>query len=835
MGSKGIIIGKYITCLIIASFLLGGLISPAVSEAAKKAEKAVAEKASFSAEAWDYYHDKEFDKAIELFKKEAKLHSDWCDPYDGLGWSYLQKGDFKNAEEDFQKSLKIYAYYQNSLTGMAEVDAWKYRKFNRAWGNYYAGNFDKAIEGFNMILEEKTERLPKEELWRVRSGLGWSYFGKKDYDKAIAEFKEVLKTQKDNYDSLKGAGLAYFEKGDTDSALKYLGESLKAAAYQPDAQIKIAQIYNDKGDFNKAVEEFEKAKKLNPYLAEPYNGLAWAYFDMKDYAKAKEAFIQGIRIYPGYVADARFKNILKTRKDWDDLYGILGWSYYYYGYYKQAAEEFEYALKEMGEEAAVLRGLGYAQYKLGEYDKAIKYLEKSLSKNPDLPPVEEYVVVPGTIATYLIKSDAQSSMAWALYYKEKYNDAVKEFKKAAEKHPDWIDVHDGLGWTYFMMKDYEQAQKAFKEALNFNPYYADAINGLTAINQAKYGKSGLGWTYYYRGAYKVALKQFQDVLKGKGTDFPKEQLWSIHSGMGWCYYRLGDPKNAEKEFRMVLKEKKDNIDALVGLGYVLFQKKDYRNAIANLDKALKLVPAHYDALTTLGWSHFKTKDYAKAIDAFKKAIAINVYLVDPYYGLGLSYYMNKKDKEAKQTLGTAIDIYPDYVMTDEFKEILKSEKGWFDLHTRLGWSYYYKGLYEKASGMFTTVLKKDASSKDALLGLGVIYYQQGDYKGAIKKLEPLLSGKPKKEKGWYMWSNVLDNLAWSHYYTEGYDKALDYFRQVLALHGDDDIYASPHSGAGWCLLKKGDKKGARESFLKAVKLAPGYISAVNGLAAVDKA
>lgn len=801
---------------------------------AQGAEEAVPSETSLSPDAWDFYYDKQYDKAIELFKQEVKNHPDWCDPYDGLGWGYLQKGDFQKAEENFKKSLSIYEYYANSLTGMAEIEAWKYRPFNRAWGYYYAGNFDKALQIFNQILQDKTERLPKKEMWRVHSGLGWSYFGKKDYDSASTHFSEVVKVEKNDADALKGLGFVNFEKNNLDESLKNLQNSLSLLAYQPDVQGKIGWIYNKKGDFKKALEEFEKAKRINPYLAEPYRGMAWTYFDMKDFAKAKEYFVQGIKIYPSYVADNKFKEVLKTKKEWNDLYVLLGWSNYQNGFYQDALESFEYALKEAGENAEILRGLGYAHYKLGNFDKAIVYLQNSFKKDPSLSPVEEYITVPGTIATYFIKSDAQSSLGWSFYYMEKYEEAIKELKDVVRRHPDWVDAHDGLGWIYFMMKDYPKAENSFKDALTFNPSYADALNGLTAINQTKFGKSGIGWSYYYRGDYKTALEQFSDIVRGKDPNFPKDQLWTIHNGIGWCYYRLGDFVKAEGEFRLVLKYKSDNVDGLVGLGYVLFQKKNYEEAKNKLMEALKVFPNNYDALTSLGWSYYKTNEAVKAAETFKKAIAINVYLVDPYFGLALSYYKNNQLKEAKAVFETAIDIYPDYVMTDEFKKILEKEQDWLVLYSRLGWSYYYMGLFDKASNMFASELKKNPTSENALLGLGSIYFQQGDYKAAIEKLEPLSSAKPSEEKGWYKWSYTLSNLGWSYFYSNNYDKALNYFKQLQALHKNDDIYAEAYSGLGWCLLKKGDPVNAEENFLKAVKLLPGYYSAVNGLAELDK-
>ncbi len=809
---------------------VGGLILLPLTSTSQQSS---AQGVSFSAEAWDRYYDKEFDQAVQLFTKEIEVHPDWSDPYDGLGWALLQKGDFRNAAENFKKALEIYAYYTSSLTGMAEVNAWKYRPFNRAWALYYAGDFDKAIAIFNEILSEKEERLPPNEFWRVHLGAGWSHFAKKDSAAAIQHFTEALKLQKDSIDALKGLGVSYFEKGDLDAALKNLEKSLSIQTYQPEVQSKIGWIYHEKGDFENALKEFEKAKRLNPYLVEPYKGMAWTHHKMNNDQKAKEFFITAISIYP-FVADERLKGILQSRKDWNDLYGTIGWSYYTNGYYKNAVEAFQEAVQILGEDAGILRGLGYAHSKLGQHDQAAAFLKKSFDKDPNLVPVGEYVSIPGTIATYWIRSDAQSTLAWTLYYQKRYGDAIKEFKSVIKRHPDWVDARDGLGWAHFMAKDLQKAEADFKEALGIDPSYADALNGLTAINQTKYGKSGLGWSYYYQGNYIGALEQFKYTLKEERSSLSKEKLLLIHSGMGWAHFRLGAFSNAEKEFRSVLEEDSNHVDALVGMGYVMFERKSFSDAKSYLNKALGIDPNHYDALRSLGWTHLETNDYANAIESFKKAIAINGYLVDPYYGMGLAYFKSGNLPEAKSTFSTAIDIYPDYVLTEKFEKILESQSDWIDLYSRLGWSYYYKGVYNKASDMFAKILEKNPASKDGLLGLGSIHFQQGDFKATVQKLEPLLSEMPAEEKGWLKWSHVLSNLGWSYFYLGNYDKAMAHFEDLLAIHKDEDIYADPYSGIGWILLKKGDSKGARVNFMKAVELLPGYISALNGLAEVDR-
>ena len=786
---------------------------------------------SSSVEAWDLYYDKKFDEAIALFQKDSANHLDWCDPYDGLGWSYLQKGDFLNAEQNFKKCLDLYPYYGNSLSGKAEVDAWKYRRFNRAWGYYYAGNYPKAVEVFQAILSDKTNRLPSAESGRVHSGLAWSLYNVKNYDEAIKHFAAVLALDKNNNDAIKGIGFSYFQRGDLDKSLEFLNKSLALQSLQTDVQSTIAWVYNRKGDQKKALEEFEKVRQINPYLAEPYKGLAWTYFDLKDYPKSKEYFLTAINIYP-FVADEQFKAILKVQPDWTDIYNVLGWSYYNKGYYLLSKQTFQEGLENKGEDPELLRGLGYSFYKLGDFDQAVKNFKQSLQLNPDLTPVGEYVMIPGTITSYYINSDAKSSLAWSYYNQKNYDRAIKEFNEVLKKYPQWIDAHDGLAWAFFMKKDYDRSQEAFKQALALDPGYADALNGITAIDQAKYGKTDLGWSFYYRGDYLSALKQFEYDLKQKSL--PQDKALSLKAGMGWSQLRLGKLNKAENEFREILEKNKDNADALLGLGTALYQKEEFSKAAEILRQVIDKQPENYSGLTSLAWSYYKTQDYARAAETFQKAIALNPYFVDPHYGLALSQFHSNELEPAKASFAAAIDIYPDYVMTDEFEKILAENKGWVDLYARLGWSYYYKGLYDKASEMFRVMLEKDPSCESASLGLGSIYYQQGDYKGAIDRLEPLLAGRPQKEEGWFKWSIVLNNLGWSYFYAGKYDKAQVYFKEILSLHKDQDIYAEPYAGIGWSLLRKGDKSGAKEKFYKAIQLIPGYISALNGLAEIDK-
>jgi tetratricopeptide (TPR) repeat protein len=142
---------------------------------------------------------------------------------------------------------------------------------------YYRRDPDRAIADFDQVI-----RLdPKNFFSYVHRGD--AYRLKRDYDRAIADFDkaiEVVGFKGDSPKSFRG-GL----EGDLDRSLHF------AYSGRGDA-------YKDKGDYDRAIADYDKAIRLNPYARE-YTSRGIAYLNGKyDYDRAISDFDHAIRLDP---------------------------------------------------------------------------------------------------------------------------------------------------------------------------------------------------------------------------------------------------------------------------------------------------------------------------------------------------------------------------------------------------------------------------------------------------------------------------------------------------------------------------------------------------------
>ena len=63
----------------------------------------------------------------------------------------------------------------------------------------------------------------------------------------------------------------------------------------------------------------------------------------------------------------------------------------------------------------------------------------------------------------------------------KYNDAIKEFKKALKFKPNRLDTHYQLGRAYSHLKKYDNALLEYKEVIKLKPGFFDAIEQICGI------------------------------------------------------------------------------------------------------------------------------------------------------------------------------------------------------------------------------------------------------------------------------------------------------------------------------------------------------------------
>lgn len=126
------------------------------------------------------------------------------------------------------------------------------------------------------------------------------------------------------------------------------------------------------------------------------------------------------------------------------------------GDYKGAIERYQKALEIDKTSPAVNYEMSSTYFNLKEYDKAIEYSEKVISKN------KLYVD-----QAYIIKGSAEDMMG-------KPKDAMKTYKKGIKDYPENHLLLFNLGYTAYKIKEYKEAQNALQKATTIKPSHASS-------------------------------------------------------------------------------------------------------------------------------------------------------------------------------------------------------------------------------------------------------------------------------------------------------------------------------------------------------------------------
>ncbi len=123
----------------------------------------------------------------------------------------------------------------------------------------------------------------------VHHTTGRSYFEKRQWDKAIAEYNEAIELDQKYADAYFNRGNAYFNKGQYDQAIADYTEAIEINPRLAEAYAKRGLAYaQGKGQFDQALSDFNKAIGINPRYAMAYNYRAVTYYYQGEDDKAWE-------------------------------------------------------------------------------------------------------------------------------------------------------------------------------------------------------------------------------------------------------------------------------------------------------------------------------------------------------------------------------------------------------------------------------------------------------------------------------------------------------------------------------------------------------------------
>ncbi len=184
---------------------------------------------------------------------------------------------------------------------------------------YKMGRYQDVISTCEKILKDKKE---KEIIQKTKLLLGDTYLEREEYEKAISYYKDVLNEEKEELrrSALEGLGWAYFGIKDYNSAFHYLD---RLSSEFPEYQGK-GKIFLTMGDIAYSMKDFKRAKEYygkvkGEYEPEGIYKKGLVLFDSGDFIEATKTFSELRKKFPLYEKsdDAFYLIALCLRKSGD--------------------------------------------------------------------------------------------------------------------------------------------------------------------------------------------------------------------------------------------------------------------------------------------------------------------------------------------------------------------------------------------------------------------------------------------------------------------------------------------------------------------------------------
>ena len=574
--------------------------------------------------------------------------------------------------------------------------------------------------------------------------VGKSYFGQKNYNKALEWFEKTDPTtlsQKQRLEFQFKQGYAYFELKDFEKA-EPLFEAVKKeeSPFQESATYYFAYINYLNKEYKTALSNFEKLKGSPTYEASyPYYITSMYYLDER---------------YDD-VIDYALPAMAKTKQQFEpEMLSLVAASYFAKSDFKTAEKyfaEFYSKDKNQTKNNLFIYQYGYSLYKNAKFKEAVTVLEKL---NTDDVYLQNGMYTLGKASLELKnKEKARNAFfrasiidldkiiqeeAWLNYAKLSYElefnaQALESTQNFLKQFPNSRKINEAkilLGEILLTSKNYQTAIDILEPIQNKTPEAREAYQKATYFR---------GLQFYNERAFPNALSMF--MRSGNFVEDKEIHALSVY-WMAEAMYELrkfGESVTAfEKFLRMPGADKTDVYNfANYGLGYAAFEDEKYAKAanyferfLRGSDKDSKTVN---DATMRLADSYFVNKDYSEALSNYNKII--NGRLTGDDYALfqrGMIQGLQKQDDAKIATMQSLLSKFP----TSNYAD---------DAGFETAYTYFNKGDNDKSkSDLIELVAKYPRSSyiPRALLTIGLVQYNQDQDDAALESFKKVIADYP---------------------------------------------------------------------------------------------
>jgi tetratricopeptide (TPR) repeat protein/serine/threonine protein kinase len=376
------------------------------------------------------------DESVIKFRKAIELDPNSADAQYNLGIALCQQGkldeavaEYRKAVAEYRKAIKLDPKYAEVHCNLGNI-LYRQKKLDEAVAEYkkaialnpkssaaYNGlgnalngqkNFDAAITAYRKAIDLD----PKNGA--AHFNLGLTLRGQGKLDEAITEFRKVCELDPKNISAHYNLGHALHAQKKWDEAIAYYKKAIELDPKCAPIHRNLILALQGKGRVDDAIAERKKLIELDPKNAAEHYYLGNDLKAKGDLDGAERAYREAVRLdgnHHGAAIDA-LAELLLSRGNWkeaiatareavklapqsDFAWQVLGWAHYRVGEWNAsiAALEKSCALQAnpKGGNAAPWFFLAMAHWQLGEkdkarelYDRAVQWMDKNQPKNEEL-------------------------------------------------------------------------------------------------------------------------------------------------------------------------------------------------------------------------------------------------------------------------------------------------------------------------------------------------------------------------------------------------------------------------------------------------------------------
>lgn len=349
-----------------------------------------------------------YDLSDKDFKKAIELNPEYIYGYMGLGRNEISRERYNEAIELFDYVEKLASDYSSVYSFRAECN-YKVKEYNKAVDDIIkALSIDGDNKAFNIMMdmgeEAKDILIAKLKIKRMKSPsegywpycIGVIYEVNNDYRPAIENYKECLKQDNDAITAIRISS-CYQAAGNYDRALEYIDYAIDIDSTDNGYRLSKADILYEMGNCDEAISQISDYINNNPEYFGGYYKRGFYKDNSKDYDGAIEDYSVAIIQCPDYAyaylgrADMyRMKGETEKAKtdyrkviELDTIPGENSCAQYAYmqlGFKDKAKAYMDKVIATVPDNSGTYYDAACLYSRLGEYDKALKYLKTAFEK-----------------------------------------------------------------------------------------------------------------------------------------------------------------------------------------------------------------------------------------------------------------------------------------------------------------------------------------------------------------------------------------------------------------------------------------------------------------------